>query len=1017
MANSDGSLSWEGGVNSLKPTTVQSATTPNGLPRNQLSWLVNGTVRGGGIQQRFGWEYLCKFTDIGLFQGGFIYEPLGEDPYLVVSIGGIIYKVLIGSNNAIVKLTTPGLENPPLQPKSYFVQAERFLIIQAGDNITNPLFWDGTTLRRSLGPSITVGTVAINFVVPAVGVIVLATLSATYVDTGAQIVLIGGKQYQIAPSTFPHQFVTLKNIYDDPAITPAHGSGQIVKRLPDYVAHVQTIASANVNEADVVLTAPFTFPPGPDAFTRLSVYINGVKCFIVSQSDTTHIRVGSALGASFAQLMASPVGAGITYLTPTTDIATLYTGFFTPGIGSVVDTSFFSSYAGPTNQPILIESGFYEIQALGQPFIPSNQVYLTNLNDTPGNTVTAGTVITTPYELPPATCMVYYMNRVWYAQGRTYIAGDISKGPSGTSPYNFTDAVLKVTENPLAVGGDGFTVPSDAGNVRCLTYTNELDTALGQGLLYIGTSRSFYRLTVPVSRTAWIAANDASQPLQTVAQIKYGPVNDRSVVRVNGDILYQTIEPAIRSLTLARRNFGQWANPPISRNEERVLAFNDRALMQFCSGIEFDNRMLQTTLPIQTPVGVASQGIIPLDFDLISTLEQQLPPAWEGMYEGLNHLQLFEGDFGGRQRAFSVVYSSEDASIQVWELSDNLRNDINQFGESRTKMVIEFPAYTDGVELLLKRLTGGEIWVDRIAGKVDFLLEYRPDGDACWHFWTYWQTCSSRNSCEDLVNPVCYPITPYAEGYKQTWSLPKPPERDCVSMAGRPAWIGHQFQCRLTITGWVRVRGFVLTMEKVDQKQYHDNACLTPLPAFQPPLAPQVNTPEEPTPQIPFIGHDNGFDPILGPPFPPVIYQLFAYNTSSPRLTWTVPDVFITGSGNVGGTVIAGYTITLTIMNYDSVPPGTVVNMDQWFPTLVGGEVVTNAVFRGNSPGPGGAGFGFTWTFTDGPPNPVFTFTVPAFVGPPDPSGQPLTVYFVVTATASGHTVSSNPIAVVIPYI
>ena len=44
----DGSFSWDGGVDSSLVTTLKTALNTGGLGRNQLAWLNNATVRGGG---------------------------------------------------------------------------------------------------------------------------------------------------------------------------------------------------------------------------------------------------------------------------------------------------------------------------------------------------------------------------------------------------------------------------------------------------------------------------------------------------------------------------------------------------------------------------------------------------------------------------------------------------------------------------------------------------------------------------------------------------------------------------------------------------------------------------------------------------------------------------------------------------------------------------------------------------------------------------------------------------------
>jgi hypothetical protein len=426
-------------------------------------------------------------------------------------------------------------------------------------------------------------------------------------------------------------------------------------------------------------------------------------------------------------------------------------------------------------------------------------------------------------EIPPAGAMDYYMGRLWYAQGRQYSAGDIVGGTSGTAANQFRDAVLNVTENPLVLGGDGFTVPDNSGNIRAIFHNANLNTQLGQGSLFIGTRKAIYSLSVPVTRTSWIAATDSNQPLQTVVQLVNGPVNDWSVAKVNGDVFYQTLEPAVQSLFSAIRYFNQWANPPVSAVEERILQFNDRSLLQFASAITFDNRLLNTALPIQKPQGVIHQGLIPLDFVPISSFAaaSSESPTWEGSYSGLDILQLFTGDFGGRERAFAVILSQVDSSIWLYELTDS-----NRFeeGDQRVTWLAETPAFTWGKEFDLKKLVSAELAIDKLFGTVDVTVEYRPDFDNCWHTWHKFQLCSARNTCEDVINPVCYPVGGYREGFRQVVTLPKPPF-SCETSSGRPSNIGYQFQLRLTFHGWCRLRSVLLHAEEMERKLYAQKVC------------------------------------------------------------------------------------------------------------------------------------------------------------------------------------------------
>lgn len=426
-------------------------------------------------------------------------------------------------------------------------------------------------------------------------------------------------------------------------------------------------------------------------------------------------------------------------------------------------------------------------------------------------------------EIPAAGPMDYYEGRLWWGSERRISAGDIVGGPSGSNVgptfYNFRDAILNVTESPLVVGGDGFALPTNAGTIRAIKHTGNFDSTLGVSDLYIFTRRQIYALSVPITRNDWITTTTNNAPALRVIQYVNGAVNDRSVVASNSDLFFQSLEPSIRSLMLALRYSTQWGNTPVAANENRILQFNDRALLHMASGIIFNNRLYQTALPKQTTWGVVHQAIIPMDFDPISSFRKKQPPTWEGHYEGLDIFQMFAGDFGGLERAFALVLSRLDNTIQLWELTDYERFDVPAVGETRrVTWVTETPAYTFKDTLALKRLLGGEIWVDRVYGNLTVNVYYRVDADPCWVLWHTHQFCTSKSG-ETSPNypidyPEGYPIYPVypetcGEGWRWPIVLPKPPTPN-NSMGDRPTNIGFQFQLRIEVTGFARIRTILI---------------------------------------------------------------------------------------------------------------------------------------------------------------------------------------------------------------
>ena len=433
-------------------------------------------------------------------------------------------------------------------------------------------------------------------------------------------------------------------------------------------------------------------------------------------------------------------------------------------------------------------------------------------------------------ELPAAGPMDGYAQRLWYAFNRGYAAGDISGSTfSGTAGYGYRDSVIKVTENPVAYGGDAFAVPTVSGNVRALAHAANLDTALGESQLFVFTRRAIYACTAPVTRDDWTAADNDTQPLQKVVLNKGGSFGCRAVVPVNGDLFFPSPPDGdIRSVQTALRYFGQWGSVPLSVNEKRLTQFNDRSLLRWSTGIQFDNRLLMGCLPIATAAGAACQGVMPLNFDTISTFDERRPPAWEGVYDfsgGPYILQMFEGDFGGRERAFAVVWSVLRSQIEVWEIRPDLRF---ENGENRVTRVIEFPAYAFGDPYGLKQLDSAELWFDKILGTIDVEVYYRPDSYACWQKWGAFQKCAAKDCREDVDAPCLdsgYPQEPYCEQDAVPVTIGRPPSPGCVPMTGRPTDHGYQFQVKLVIRGWARVRGLIVHALWKEKRPYEGLAC------------------------------------------------------------------------------------------------------------------------------------------------------------------------------------------------
>ena len=695
-------LDFSYGIDSSRAPTIASALNPKGLPRNALSWANNITTRGGGICQRPGNILASLIHDSsGLYQGGIMYETASGIPYLIVSISGEIWKV------------DPTGAVPPL----------------------------------SLSQAASVSTPAFVTVVP------------------------------FGPVT------TLTHLFDCP--NAGHST------------QVQVADSSSLR-------------PGPCTIGPFPPILIGLDVIILSIDSPTQITVqnndpGNALLSEFSGAPVSAIGY---VTTPAVNTPPLLNNPTTPQAFFVQGEEF-----------VVIQSGDYVTPPLFW-----DDVHLWRSNGLAGYPIVS--------ELPAAGPMVYYQGRIWYAQFRRYTAGDIVGGSAGTAGYQLRDSILKVTENPLAIGGDGFAVPSQAGNIRAMAYSANLDATLGQGTLFVFTRKEVYAMDVPITRADWINATGSNAPLQRVVQRNNGGVSDRSVVAVNGDLYYQSLEPGIRSLFTALRHFGQPGNKPISNNLQRALQFNDRGLMHLSTGVAFDNRLYMGILPEQRAQGVVHKGTAVMDFEPIGSFQEQGKPIWDGMHEGMDVLQYFVGDFGGVERMFAAVVSRDDDSIQLWEVTRDLRTDGT---DHLVDWYAEFTAFTWGHEFDLKRLDGGEIWIDKLFGDVLGKVYYRVDANPCWQLWHVFKLCSARNSCEDVNNPICYPLEINRESGKFPVTLPLPPKAPCSLADSRPMNIGHQFQVKIEMKGWARIRGLIPYAVPVLKTPFGGLQSLpSPLPAMIP---------------------------------------------------------------------------------------------------------------------------------------------------------------------------------------
>lgn len=417
-------------------------------------------------------------------------------------------------------------------------------------------------------------------------------------------------------------------------------------------------------------------------------------------------------------------------------------------------------------------------------------------------------------ELPAGYIAAYVNGRIWVVLNNRgmYVAGDLIGSSSGTKSKQYRDAILKMTENTYLNEGGAFVTPSDAGLITAIGTTTNLDTALAQGPVLIGCESAIFSCNAPVDRTIW---KDITYPIQTIADTEYGPLSPRSFLSVNSDKWYRS-QDGFRSFLIARRNFNSgWGNSSMSHEITRIVEQDTEHLLGWCSGVLFDNRMLQTVSPSIGDKGVVHAGLVSLCFDEVTSLRNRANPAWEGIWTGLNIHKVVKGKINGIERCFAFVQGA-DNSLELWELLKEGQGDtlIETIDGTPTAVVtpiqwsIETASWDFEKPFEPKLANTAKLWVNGLFGTVTFAAYLKPDQGPCWFPWHTWTECNKTDICDS----DCMIWPDYKPGYRSPMLLPKAP--DTCGDNNLRANIGNEFQVRLVITGKCKITKFMLNVNE-----------------------------------------------------------------------------------------------------------------------------------------------------------------------------------------------------------
>lgn len=540
-------------------------------------------------------------------------------------------------------------------------------------------------------------------------------------------------------------------------------------------------------------------------------------------------------------------GYAVTEITPTKRTATSAM-FTTPAIGASVliqvdDGS--KIYAG---YPILVGAEQYVVTG-----VSGNDVTATNQDDASGAIIAAGTVVTyldpndpnrpiswmeqaqewfvsqngvdapflfngssrrsdTSTEVPVGTAMVFNeeIQRLCVAVNDNQVAiGDIAGGPT---------SVITFSETGYLNEGFPFQVPMKYGKIVGMVMVANLDRSNGQGPMLVFAQRGISTFNLPASRSTW---KDLNYAIQVNMPIRYSATSHNSIVDVNGDVFYRA-KDGLRSFAYAIREYGvaRWGNKSQSRELNNILKKDSERFLRYASSILFDNRLLSAISQKPTSNGVAHRALAVLDFDLVNSIREEAPPAYDGIWVGMLPTLLMTGEFDDEERAFAWAINAQGHN-ELWEI---LKEGDFDNTDQRITSVIESRSMSFGNPIEMKRIKAFELYVENAKGTVIIGLKWRPDSyggrdTPCWFDWRTGEICVTKEDCDFSDDEDCHALRVYRPGHRTRLGFGTPPDV-CEPLDNKPARLGYDHQIRLSWMGKMGIRKFVVKCEGISETEY-----------------------------------------------------------------------------------------------------------------------------------------------------------------------------------------------------
>jgi hypothetical protein len=740
---------------------VDTAKAPDLISEGYSSFAVNTSFRGGKPSNRpaFHEFVLPNQPNLEWFrykkhQGDTLYRDLTNDVSYMVSVrGGKIFKVDLTTGI----ITQLGTEVNTSTRRHYFQQADKFLIIQNGEEV--PLIWDGVTLRRAR---------------TANGKKFLANnVSITKVGTNGFVVTNVPHNLSIGDWVRIDEPISLNDYVGDYFVYQVVSPTEYRITVNSAIAALSDAAGTITNPAEAGITS-LAYRPG----NRNTSISNPDGNAVVTTSNPHGLGKGD-----YVTIFGPITDTGYAkepYPVETIISPTQYVIKVDAALNSITDPN----TAGTTYRPKEVPIGLYMEYLMRRLCVVSPDRKTINFSDqinTTPDTLEVDSVLwfteedfleeSYKYSLPIEQGRIRAISTipnldntsVGIGEGQLFVAGD-----SGISTINLSfprEEWLEREIQKIALTNVGA-----ASHTGFIGYNGDL---LFRDLEYGIRS---YRLA-----GARFTKNPSQAPIS--AEMNRLFLDDDvdkllfSCLEVFDNRLISTVTPVanFRRVRVTKiESIGTTST--ITLYEDVPFVPGDRfttegtaldtvphgqfIVIQVLAGnkvvIMGTNGANQTTAggtvrSEKTGSEFYHRGLTALDYTTLSGAGGETSAAWEGLWTGLNTQSIVKAEVGNKLRCFVTHYNDVLDRNEIWEITKEVGPDLPEGYDEENPIYpeayVELSAMDCDKEFNLKRLLGLNLFLSNIRSNLKVSVYYRNDGDPCWINWT--------DSEDDITAEIC----------------------------------------------------------------------------------------------------------------------------------------------------------------------------------------------------------------------------------------------------------------------